>query len=235
MPSCGMARARITPMPAAVCLISGGMDSCVSAAWALQQGWDLAFLHVNYRHLTEARELRAFQEIADHYAVANRLVVDIGYLQQIGGSALTDPRIAIPEGQLGRPGIPASYVPFRNGNLLAIACSWAEVLSAGRIVIGAVEEDSSGYPDCRESFFRAFNRAIDEGTRPETKIEIVAPLLHLSKKEIVDLGSRLGAPFEVTWSCYRSEDRACGRCDSCLLRLTGFAEAGAKDPIPYLE
>jgi len=222
-------------MSIGVCLISGGMDSCVCAAWALWQGFEPAFLHVNYRHLTEKRELRAFQDIADHYAVERRLVVDISHLQQIGGSALTDRRIQVPEGELGQPGIPVSYVPFRNGNLLAIAASWAEVLSASHIVIGAVEEDSSGYPDCREVFFRAFSQAIETGTRPETRIEIAAPLLHLRKKEIVELGMRLGAPFELTWSCYQLEDKACGRCESCLLRLKGFTEAGVKDPISYVE
>jgi 7-cyano-7-deazaguanine synthase len=221
------------PMATAVCLVSGGMDSLVALALARQKMSDLALLHINYGHLTESRELKAFTDIADYYRIPRRLVVDIGYLQEIGGSALTDPSIPLPAGRVDRSGIPVSYVPFRNANLLAVATSWAEVVSASEIYIGAVEEDSSGYPDCRESFFRAFNRVIHEGTRPETRIEIVAPLLHLSKKEIVQTGVELGVPFHLSWSCYCASEIACGTCDSCLLRLKGFLEAGVTDPIPY--
>lgn len=220
-------------MATAVCLISGGMDSLVALALARRHSPDTALLHVNYGHLTEKRELKAFQDIADHYGATRRLVVDIGYLREIGGSALTDRSVPLPAGQVDRVGIPVSYVPFRNANLLAIATSWAEVLSARQIYIGAVEEDSSGYPDCRESFFRAFNLVIAEGTRPETRIEIMTPLLHLSKREIVETGARLNVPFHLTWSCYCASEVACGTCDSCLLRLKGFAEAGLPDPIPY--
>lgn len=220
-------------MPTAVCLVSGGMDSVVALALARQKTSDIALLHVNYGHLTESRELKAFTEIADHYGIRRRLVVDIGYLHEIGGSALTDPSIPLPAGRLDRPEIPLSYVPFRNANLLAVATSWAEVLSATEIYIGAVEEDSSGYPDCRESFFRAFNLVIREGTRPETRIQIVAPLLHLSKKQIVKTGVELEVPFHLTWSCYCASELACGTCDSCLLRLKGFSEAGVSDPIGY--
>jgi 7-cyano-7-deazaguanine synthase len=220
-------------METAVCLVSGGMDSCVTAAIAHSQGLQLAFLHVNYGQLTQGRELRAFQDLADHYQVRARLVVDISHLKQIGGSALTDPAVSLPPGALRRREIPASYVPFRNANLLAIAGSWAEVLGASWIFIGAMEEDSSGYPDCRERFFEAFNAALREGTRPETRLEIVAPLLHMRKKEIVLKALQLGAPLELTWSCYREEETACGGCDSCLLRLRAFKEAGMRDPIPY--
>jgi len=220
-------------MPTAVCLVSGGMDSLVTLALARQQTSDTALLHVNYGHLTESRELQAFTDIADYYGVKRRLVVDIGYLREIGGSALTDPSIPLPPGQVDRSGIPISYVPFRNANLLAIATSWAEVLRARQIYIGAVEEDSSGYPDCRESFFRAFNLAILQGTKPEAGIEIVTPVLHSSKKQIVETGVGLDVPFHLTWSCYCASDAACGACDSCLLRLKGFSEAGVKDPIRY--
>ncbi len=220
-------------MPTAVCLVSGGMDSLVALALARQKTPEVALLHVNYGHLTESRELKAFTEVADYYRIRRRLVVDIGYLHEIGGSALTDPSIPLPVGRLDRPEIPVSYVPFRNANLLAVATSWAEVLNAGEIYIGAVEEDSSGYPDCRESFFRAFNLVIREGTRPETRIQIVAPLLHLTKKQIVETGVELKVPFHLTWSCYRASELACGTCDSCLLRLKGFSEAGVADPIGY--
>jgi 7-cyano-7-deazaguanine synthase len=220
-------------METAVCLVSGGMDSCVTAAIAHSKQLSLAFLHVCYGQLTEARELRAFHDLADHYQAKARLVVDVSHLKEIGGSALTDPRVPLPPGSLERREIPVSYVPFRNANLLAVATSWAEVLGAFWIYIGAVEEDSSGYPDCRQSFFEAFNAVIREGTRPETRLEIVTPLLHLGKRDIVLKGRELGAPLELTWSCYREESAACGACDSCLLRLRAFEQAGIRDPIPY--
>jgi 7-cyano-7-deazaguanine synthase len=220
-------------MASAVCLVSGGMDSCVTAACAHAEKHDLAFLHVSYGQLTEKRELLAFERVADHYRAERRLIVNLEHLRQIGGSALTDPLIRLPEGRLSRPEIPASYVPFRNANLLSIATSWAEVLKARYIYIGAVEEDSSGYPDCRKSFFETFNQVIRLGTRPGTAVEIITPLIQLTKKQIVELGQRLRAPFHLTWSCYRAEERACGTCDSCLLRLKGFSEAGLSDPIPY--
>ncbi|MGH9341344.1 MAG: 7-cyano-7-deazaguanine synthase QueC [Acidobacteriota bacterium] len=217
----------------AVCMVSGGMDSCVSAAIAHSRGLELAFLHVNYGQRTARRELKSFHNLADHYRVSDRLVADISYLIEIGGSALTDESIAVPEGKLDRQGIPLSYVPFRNANLLSIAGSWAEGLRAGYIYIGAVQEDSSGYPDCREQFFQAFNRVIREGTRPETAIEIVTPIIHVRKRDIVREGVRLKAPLDLTWSCYQQEEFACGHCDSCLLRLRGFEEAGVPDPLPY--
>ncbi len=218
--------------PIAVCLVSGGLDSCVAAAVAARD-YEPAFLHVNYGQRTEARELRAFQEIADFYQVKYRLVTDVPALKQIGGSALTTEDIPVPEGEISTDKIPVTYVPFRNAHFLSIAVSWGEVLGAKRIFIGASQVDFSGYPDCRASFFEAFNRVIQEGTRPETDLRIEAPLLNLTKAEIVKLGVELKAPLHLTWSCYQREDRACGRCESCLLRLKGFREAGVEDPIPY--
>lgn len=218
--------------PLAICLVSGGLDSCVTAAIACET-CRLAFLHVNYGQLTERRELKAFNEIADHFGVKDRLIVDISHLKAIGGSALTDNSIEVPLDHLGRGGIPVTYVPFRNTHLLAIAVSWAEVIGAGRIYIGATEVDSSGYPDCREDYFEAFNRLIKEGTRPETRIEVITPIIRHTKGQVVEEGLRLGAPLHLTWSCYKNEDAACGRCDSCVLRLKGFEAAGAIDPVSY--
>ncbi len=217
----------------AIVLVSGGMDSCVTAAIAARECDKVAFLHFSYGQLTEARERKAFNDIADHYGVVDRLDVSIEYLAQIGGSALTDRSIAVGEADLANPEIPNTYVPFRNGNMLSIAASWAEVLGAKAIYIGAVAEDSSGYPDCRPEFYAAFQTAIDAGTKPETRVEIRTPIIHLSKAEIVAKGIELAAPLELTWSCYRSEDLACGTCDSCALRLRGFELAGVVDPIPY--
>lgn len=220
-------------MSKAVCLVSGGLDSCVASACARNDGHDLYFLHVSYGQITREREARAFNEIADFYQVSGRLVTTADHLRAVGGSALTDPRIAIPENDLDSSIVPVTYVPFRNSNLLSIAVSWAEVLGAQCIYIGAVEEDSSGYPDCRQSFFRAFEKTVSEGTRPETDIRIKTPLIKMTKKEIVLMGLELKVPLEKTWSCYRNQERACGSCDSCLLRLRGFREAGVTDPIVY--
>lgn len=220
-------------MSTAVCLVSGGLDSCVAAAEAHCAGYKLAFLHISYGQRTERREKQSFRAIGDFYQVVTRLAIRVDYLRMIGGSALTDQSVPLPGGELDRKEIPASYVPFRNANLLSIATSWAESLKGNYIYIGAVEEDSSGYPDCRASFFDCFNSVIREGTRPETKIEIVTPLIRMQKADIVRRGIQLGAPLELTWSCYRDQDVACGRCDSCLLRLRGFRQAGASDPLPY--
>jgi 7-cyano-7-deazaguanine synthase len=219
----------------AVISLSGGLDSCVTAAIAKAEGFELALLHANYGQLTESREQHSFREIADHYAVSEfrRLLIPFANLKLIGGSALIDPSVALPEGDLDRTGVPASYVPFRNAHLLATAVSWAEVLGANRIYVGFVEEDSSGYPDCREVFLQAFERVANLGTKPETKLRLIAPLIHLKKSDIVKRGVSLAAPLHLTWSCYQGEDEACGRCDSCLLRLRGFKEAGIVDPIPY--
>ncbi len=217
----------------AVCLVSGGMDSCVTAAIAGEENDELAFLHVSYGQRTEARERRAFEELADYYKVTKRLAVSIDYLTRIGGSSLTDSRMAVAEADLASQEIPTSYVPFRNAHLLSIATSWAEVCGARRIYIGAVAEDSSGYPDCRPEFYDAFEQVIQRGTRPETTIEIVTPVIALHISEIIRRGLELDAPLHLTWSCYRSEERACGGCDSCALRLRAFREAGLTDPIPY--
>lgn len=215
-----------------IVLVSGGLDSAVTASVALRDGLS-AFLHVNYGQRTEGRELGAFNLIADRLGIKERLVADVGYLKVIGGSALTDKSIDVPSAGLASTGIPVTYVPFRNAHLLSIAVSWAEVLGAKFIYIGAVEEDSSGYPDCREEFFRAFERTITLGTKPGSGIKIKTPLIHMTKGAIVKEGLKLGTPFELTWSCYKDSDAACGECDSCLLRLRGFKEAGRIDPIPY--
>ncbi len=223
-----------TPNPkSAVVLLSGGMDSCVTAAILARQGYRLNLLHTNYGQRTEKKELECFHAQADHFGAHRRLVVDIGHLAAIGGSSLTDTHIEVSRANLESREIPTSYVPFRNANILAIATSWAEVIGAAVIAIGAVEEDSSGYPDCRKEFFRAFERAIALGTRPETDIRIATPVIDMSKADIVRKGLELDAPLHLTWSCYQGEERACGECDSCALRLRGFREAGVEDPIPY--
>ena len=218
--------------PLAVVLLSGGMDSCVTAAEASRAG-RIAALHVSYGQRTEARELRAFREIASHLGAWRTLEVRLEALSAIGGSCLTDRRIAVPGADPGREGIPVSYVPFRNTHLLAAAVSWAEVLGAGSVWIGAVEEDSSGYPDCRREYFEAFRRLVALGTRPGSAIDVLTPLISMRKSEIITRGVDLGAPFHLTWSCYGSSDAACGACDSCALRLRAFREAGLTDPIPY--
>jgi 7-cyano-7-deazaguanine synthase len=220
----------------AVVLLSGGMDSCVTAAIA-NQTHQLALLHASYGQRTEKRERRAFDEIADFYGVPERLSVRFDVFRQIGGSALTDADVAVPESgeavEAADAAIPVTYVPFRNAHFLSAAVSWAEVIGANAIFIGAVAEDSSGYPDCRPEYYRAFENVIREGTRPETRIEIATPVIAMRKSEIVRRGLELGAPLERTWSCYQFEDEACGVCDSCRLRLRAFAEAGAVDPIAY--
>ena len=218
----------------AVCLVSGGMDSCVTAAIAREENDELAFLHVSYGQRTEQRELQAFEAIADHYKVPLRMVISFDHLARIGGSSLTDNRIAVSTPDLTTRAIPSSYVPFRNAHLLATAVSWGEVINASAIYIGAVAEDSSGYPDCRPAFYAAFQQAIDVGTKPETRITIATPVIGMRKSEIVQKGMDLGAPLHLTWSCYQEADRACGNCDSCALRLRAFREAGATDPIPYV-
>ncbi len=216
----------------AVVLVSGGMDSCVTAAIAAQEH-ELALAHASYGQRTEARERKAFDDIADFYHVKDRLVARLDHFREIGASALTDATIPVPEADLFRSGIPASYVPFRNAHLLASGVSWAEALGAEKVYIGAVWEDSSGYPDCRPEYYRAFNELARLGTRPETQIEIITPLIHMKKQEIVRQGIELGAPLHLTWSCYQSEEEACGTCDSCALRLRAFAQARIQDPIRY--
>jgi len=217
----------------AVVLLSGGMDSCVCAALAARD-FDAAAVHISYRQRTEERERRAFLDICNRLGIHDRLVVRNEALPAIGGSALTDLHIAVPESSSIGHQIPSTYVPFRNAHFLSVAVSWAEVLGAKKIYIGAVEQDSSGYPDCRPAYYRAFNEVIKTGTK-HGRIEIVTPLIGLRKSEIVRLGLELGAAFDLTWSCYSREDRACGVCDSCVLRLRAFRDAGFEDPIPYCE
>lgn len=218
----------------AICLVSGGMDSCVTAAVANSEASELAFLHVSYGQRTEKRERQAFEELADHYGVSRKLLVPLNHLAQIGGSSLTDKAIDVTAANLSRQSIPTTYVPFRNAHLLSAATSWAEVIGASCIYIGAVAEDSSGYPDCRPQFYEAFQRAINWGTKPETQIQIRTPVISMKKSEIVRLGEKLAAPFFLTWSCYQNSDTACGDCDSCALRLRAFREAQMVDPLPYV-
>jgi 7-cyano-7-deazaguanine synthase len=217
----------------AIVLVSGGMDSCLTVAIAARENDEIALLHISYGQRTEARERKAFNDIADHYCVKKRLDISIEHLAKIGGSSLTDKNIIVTEANLASKEIPTSYVPFRNANMLSIAVSWAEVIGANGIYIGAVAEDSSGYPDCRPEFYEAFQQTINTGTKPDTHIEIYTPIIKLTKADIVKIGVELEAPLQLTWSCYRSEDLACGTCDSCALRLRGFEQAGVKDPISY--
>jgi 7-cyano-7-deazaguanine synthase len=222
----------MTDRPLAVVCVSGGMDSAVTAALAAREH-RLAFLHANYGQRTEAKELACFHALADHFGAGLRLVVDFSDLRQIGGSSLTDAAIPVREGEPVDGVVPSSYVPFRNAHLLAAAVSWGEVTGARAIFVGAVWEDSSGYPDCRPEFYRAFEEAARLGTRPETSLHIVTPVISMAKAEIVRQGLALGVPFAKTWSCYQAEEAACGACESCRLRLRGFREAGAPDPISY--
>jgi 7-cyano-7-deazaguanine synthase len=222
------------PRSRAVVLLSGGMDSCVCATLAARD-YDAAALHIDYGQRTEERERHAFSAICDRLGIRDRLMLRNPVFRAIGGSALTDENIAVPDAgsEIGTQ-VPVTYVPFRNAHMLAAAVSWAEVIGAERIFIGAVEQDSSGYPDCRPAFYEAFNQAIRTGTK-EGRIQIVTPLIAMRKVEIVRLGLELGAPFDLTWSCYSREDAACGVCESCVLRLRAFESAGARDPIPYAE
>lgn len=224
------------PKKRAVVLLSGGMDSCVCAALAARD-YSAAAVHVSYGQRTEARERQSFLNICQRLNIQEKLLVRNEALRAIGGSALTDENIAVPNSPSDHAighGVPVTYVPFRNAHFLSVAVSWAEVLGADKIFIGAVEQDSSGYPDCRPAYYEAFNRVIQAGTK-EGVIQIETPLIGLRKAEIVRLGLELGAPFDLTWSCYQREDQACGVCDSCVLRLRAFAAAGASDPVPYAE
>jgi 7-cyano-7-deazaguanine synthase len=226
----------MTAKSKAVVLVSGGMDSCVTAAIA-RTSHQLTFLHAGYGQRTERRERAAFDAIADFFGVGERLVVHLNHLKEIGGSALTDERMSVPEGEpharVTGDSIPVTYVPFRNAHFLSVAVSWAEVIGAKAIFIGAVAEDSSGYPDCRPEYYRVFEQLANVGTRPETQIAMVTPVIGMKKSAIVRKGIELGAPLGLTWSCYQYEDAACGVCDSCRLRLQAFAEAGVPDAIPY--
>jgi len=218
----------------AIVLVSGGMDSLVTAAVAMRDNDECYFLHVNYGQLTEDKELECFSQICAHYQPAGFKTASIAYLADIGGSSLTDKNLQVLDHEESEAAIvPNTYVPFRNAHLMAIATSWAEVIGANRLYIGAVEEDSSGYPDCREAFYQSLEQSINLGTKDDTQIEIITPIIHLSKASIVKLGKELNAPFAYSWSCYRSNEIACGSCDSCYLRLKAFREAGCEDPIPY--
>lgn len=218
--------------PKAIALVSGGMDSLVTLAFACRD-YEVSAFHAQYGQRTEEREMRAFTEIADHYTIAKRLVSRITTLSQAGGSSLTDRSIPVSDADPNTPGIPTSYVPFRNAHFLCGAVSWGEVIGASTLFVGAVAEDSSGYPDCRREFYDAFERLIDVGTRPETNIRIITPVIHMKKKDIILNGLELGVPFHFTWSCYRNSTKACGNCDSCELRLRAFREAGIADPVEY--
>ena len=223
--------------PRAVVCLSGGMDSCVCTALAAKD-FDVYAVHFSYGQRTEARELRSAQEMSRLLGVRELLHLRIDLFRRIGGSALTDHRIDVPEasteeGSIGAE-VPVTYVPFRNAHFLSAAVSWAEVLGARKVFIGAVEQDSSGYPDCRPAYYEAFNRLIKMGTK-DGDIQVVTPLIEMRKSEIVRLGVELGAPFHVSWSCYSGETEACGVCESCVLRLRAFRDAGAADPIPYAE
>jgi len=219
-------------MKKAVCIISGGMDSAVAAAIAKKEGYEIMAVHFNYGQRTQGKELECFRLLAQDLEAAERYEIDLPFFKQIGASALTDPGIEVPTGGI-EEGVPVTYVPFRNGIFLSIAAAIAEKEGAEAIVIGVVEEDSSGYPDCRENYIRAMERAIDLGTREETQIRIEMPLVHLKKSQIVSTALELGVELAHTWSCYKEEQEACGVCDSCRLRLKGFEEAGVKDPIVY--
>lgn len=218
----------------AVVAVSGGLDSCITTAIA-SKDYELALVHINYGQRTETKELEAFHKIADYYNVEKKLVIDFAHFQKIGGSSLTDRGMQVTKANLTGKEVPTTYVPFRNANILSACTSWAEIINAKAIFIGAVHEDSSGYPDCRPEFFRAFEETVRLGTKPETNIKIETPIINLSKKEIIKLGMELKAPIELTWSCYTNENEACGICDSCALRLRGFQSLNMVDPIPYKE
>ena len=216
----------------AVVILSGGMDSTTAAFIAKEEGYELIALHFNYGQRTQNRELKAFNDICNYLKLDNRYIIDLPFFKQIGANALVDENIEVPTEGI-KPGIPITYVPFRNGIFLSIAAAIAEKESAKAIFIGVVEEDSSGYPDCTQEFIENMQKAINSGTKPETKITIKTPLIHLKKEDIVKKALEVGVPLELTWSCYQEEEKACGVCDSCRLRLKGFEKAGVKDPIVY--
>jgi 7-cyano-7-deazaguanine synthase len=208
------------------------MDSATASKITKDLGFNIISVHFNYSQRTQTKELEAFRKVTAHLGAMNSYEINLPFFGDIGASALTDKNITVPTGGLTE-GIPITYVPFRNGIFLSIATAIAEKEDANMIVIGAVEEDSSGYPDCREGFLDSYERTANLGTKEDTKIKIFAPLLHLSKEQIVKKASEIGVDLSITWSCYSSEDEACGVCDSCRLRLKGFEKAGLKDPIAY--
>ncbi len=216
----------------AVCIISGGMDSALSAKIAEKEGYGIVALHFNYGQLTQEKELTCFRKVAKSVHAVKSYEIDLPFFEQIGASALTDKSIEVPTGGI-EEGVPVTYVPFRNGIFLSIAAAVAEKHGADALYIGVVEEDSSGYPDCRESYIEEMQKAINLGTKEETHLEIKMPLVALKKSQIVKLSLEMGVSLEDTWSCYKEENKACGVCDSCRLRLKGFEEAGSIDPIEY--
>jgi 7-cyano-7-deazaguanine synthase len=217
----------------AVCLISGGMDSCVCACIAKKKHDIIIAIHISYGQRTSERELKAFNDISDYLDITKRYLVELSYFRDVGNSALTDYDIPVPENSLSDDEIPVSYVPFRNANFLSVATSYAEANRANSIYIGANQLDSSGYPDCREEFFNEFNKLIKTGTKPNADIKIITPLINMTKEQIVKKGAEINAPLHLTWSCYKNSQKACGVCDSCLLRLRGFRDAGVQDPLEY--
>jgi len=217
----------------AVCILSGGMDSTLASYMANEDGAEIIAVHFNYGQRTEKKELEAFRKICSELNVANKYEIDIPFFTQIGASALTDKSIDIPTGGL-EAGVPITYVPFRNGIFLSIATAIAEKENASELYIGVVQEDSSGYPDCTDTFINKIQSAMNEGTKKETSLEIITPLVHLTKEQIVKKSIEINVPLQHTWSCYKNEDKACGVCDSCRLRLNGFKLAGIKDKIEYI-
>jgi 7-cyano-7-deazaguanine synthase len=216
----------------AVCIMSGGMDSTLSAYMMQKQGYEIIAVHFNYDQRTQKKELECFNNICEALHVSQKYSLDIGFFKELGASALTDKNIEVPTGGI-EEGVPVTYVPFRNGIFLSMAAAIAEKEGAEAIAIGVVEEDSSGYPDCRESYIKSMEQSINLGTKNETNISILMPLVHLKKSQIVLEARKLNVPLGLTWSCYKNDDKACGVCDSCRLRLNGFKEAGIKDPIEY--
>lgn len=216
----------------AICILSGGMDSTLASYMAKNDGYEIIAVHFNYGQRTQDRELKAFRDICDDLKILEKYEIDIPFFTQIGASALTDKNIDVPTGGI-EAGVPITYVPFRNGIFLSITAAIAEKEGATAMYIGVVQEDSSGYPDCTDSFIDKMSKAINQGTKEETKIEIRTPLVHLSKAQIVQEAIKLNVPLEHTWSCYKEEKEACGVCDSCRLRLNGFKIANQIDPIPY--
>ena len=225
--------ARLPKSELCVVLVSGGMDSATVLGIAAFLGYSIAAIHFNYNQRSKDKELQAFDALCDFYGVKRKIAVDMSFLSVIGGSALTDDAIAVPDNLPETGEIPPTYVPFRNGIMISMAAAWAEVIGAKKIFVGVVEEDSSGYPDCRESFIKAMEEAVNLGRKPESELRIVAPLIHLRKAQIVKIGVTLGVPYELTWSCYHGREKHCGKCPACRLRRKAFSEAGIPDPTVY--
>jgi len=217
----------------ALCIMSGGMDSTLSAYMVKNAGYEIVAVHFNYNQRTQNKELQCFNAICEDLDVREKYILDLDFFKKLGASALTDETLEIPTTGV-EDGIPITYVPFRNGIFLSMAAAIAEKEGAELISIGVVEEDSSGYPDCRESYIKSMQESINLGTKDTTNITIHMPLVSLSKSQIVQKATELNVPLFNTWSCYKNEEAACGVCDSCRLRLNGFKLAGVTDPISYL-